>query len=176
VQWNRALGLFDGDVIFHMQADAQCDDFERLFERATALFRRGDVGVYEPDVDYSPYRYDTSLLQAVADDEYEVPITDQTCWLVAGDVLRELGPVEVSVNRYGWGISAAVAAVCRLQRKLCVRDYGVSVVHPRSRGYPAGIAASERDAYLAGLGPGIANEAARLYEWRSRVSPARPRR
>lgn len=174
-QWNRALSLLEGDVLFHMQADARCDDFERLFGRAAALFGRGDVGVYEPDVDYSAYRYERSRLRAISDDTFAVPIPDQTCWLVIADVLHELGPVDLSVNRYGWGISAAVAAVCSLRRKLCVRDYGVSVVHPPDRGYSSAVAGQERDAYLAGLAPSVAHEAARLYDRRSRVSLGRRR-
>lgn len=101
-----------------------------------------------------------------------MPITDQTCWLVAADVLAELPAVDLSVNRYGWGISAAIAAICRLQGKLCVRDYGVLVPHPAARGYSSELAGHERDAYLQSLGPRIAGEAARLYEWRSRISPA----
>jgi hypothetical protein len=175
-QWNKAIGLFEGDLLFHIQADAHCNDFERLLERAASFFGRGDVGVYEPNVDFSPYQYDTSRLRAIGDGGFEVPITDQTCWFVAADVLAELPPVEVSVNRYGWGISAAVAAVCRLQQKLCVRDSRVSIVHPPTRGYSSETAGRERDAYLESLGPTIAGEAARLYEWRSRVSPARRKR
>ncbi len=169
-QWNRALAAFDGEILFHMQADACCNELERLLKRATRLFARGDIGVYEPHVDFTVYRYDRSRLKAVSEETFEVPITDQTCWLVAAGVLRGLPPVELRLNRYGWGISASVAAVCRLQGKLCVRDYNVSVAHPRARGYPSDVAADERNAYLASLGPAIAGEAARLYEWRSRVS------
>jgi hypothetical protein len=170
-QWNKALELFEGDILFHIQADAHCGDFEQLFARARSMFQRGDVGVYEPEVDFSGFRYDTSRLRVVDEHVVEVPLIDQTCWFVAGDVLRELPEVDVSANRYGWGISVAVAAVCRLQQKLCVRDYGLAVAHPRGRGYPAEVAGRERDGYLTSLGPRIAGEASRLYEWRSRVSP-----
>jgi hypothetical protein len=168
-QWNRALELFEGDVLFHVQADAHLGDFERLLDRAITAFRRGDVGVYEPAVDYNSFQYETSRLRALDTKLLEVPLTDQTCWLVARDVLRGLPPVDVSVNRYGWGISPAVAAVCRLQGKLCVRDYGCPVSHPPGQGYSPEIAGRHRDAYLSGLPAEIEREAARLYEWRSRV-------
>jgi hypothetical protein len=172
-QWNNALAAFEGDVLFHMQADARCDELERLLERATPLLARGDIGVYEPNVDFTVYRYDRSRLEKLGEQTFVVPITDQTCWLVTAGVLRDLPPVELHLNRYGWGISAAVAAVCRLQGKLCVRDYEIAVAHPKTRGYPSDVAAAQRDAYLASLGPAIAEEAARLYGLRSRVSAQR---
>jgi hypothetical protein len=169
-QWNKAIELFAGDILFHIQADAHCGDFERLFARASCMFQRGDVGVYEPEVNFSGFRYDTSQLRVIDDHVFEVPLIDQTCWFVAGNVVRELPPVDLSANRYGWGISVAVAAVCQLQQKMCVRDYSLSVTHPRRRGYPAEIAGRERDGYLTSLGTQIASEADRLYAWRSRVS------
>lgn len=171
-QWNKALELFEGDVLFHIQADARFDDFERLFARATSLLGRGDIGIYEPGVDFTAFRYDTSRLRAIETQLFEVPFTDTTCWFVGADLLGELPPVDLSANRYGWGIAPAVAAVCHLKGKLCVRDYRFRVMHPRGRGYPSQIADRERDAYLSSLGPEIAREAARLYEWRARVRPA----
>jgi hypothetical protein len=172
-QWNRALELFDADVLFQVQADAHFDDFEALLDRATAAFRRGDVGVYEPDLDYTGLRFDTSRLRAVAGRLYEVPMTDQTCWFVSAEALHRLPPVDPTVNRYGWGVSVAMAAVCHLTGKLSVRDYAFAIEHPRRRGYSSEEAARQRDAYLEGLPSEISREAARLYEWRTRVAPGR---
>jgi hypothetical protein len=128
------------------------------------------VGVYEPDVNFTEVNYDPSQLRAIGTELFEVPMTDQTCWFVTGDVLGRLPPVEVSVNRYGWGISRAVAAASHLQGKLCVRDYSFSVLHPRRRGYPTEVAVRQRDAYVTSLGPEIEREAARISQWRSRVA------
>src|SRR5262245_9350527 len=61
-QWRRAVELFDGDLLFHIQADAAFDDFERLFDRAVRLVRQHDLGVYEPNVDFTDIRYERARL------------------------------------------------------------------------------------------------------------------
>ena len=56
-QWNRAIELFDGDLLFHIQADARFDEFERLLAKIDHVFRTYPVGVYEPNVDFTDVTY-----------------------------------------------------------------------------------------------------------------------
>jgi hypothetical protein len=167
-QWNRALELFDGDLLLHVQADARFEDFGSLLARVRFL-SRDRVGVYEPNVDYSSLNYDRARLPRVDEQAFEVPMTDCTCWCIDGDLVRRLPKVDVSINKYGWGITAAVAALCALTGKRCVRDYSFTVRHPRRRGYSSEIAHRERRAYLQALDPALASEALRVYERLGRV-------
>ena len=139
-QFNRAVERFRADpagpdLFFHIQADAAFDDFGTLFARMERVFREHPVGVYEPNVDYTDLDYDRSRLRALEPGVCVVPTTDCTCWCIDRDILAGLPPVDLSVNRLGWGICAVVAAMARRAGKHCVRDYAFTVDHPKGRGY-----------------------------------------
>jgi hypothetical protein len=147
-QWNAALMRFKSDVLFHIQADASHDDFPGLLGRAHAFLSRPDVGLYEPNVDYTDIRYTRDELRPIATDVLEVPLPDCTCWFIHRAVLETFRPIDLKVNRYGWGVPGVMAAKCRLTQRICVRDYSVTIQHPRRRGYPNDAALQQRNAYF----------------------------
>jgi hypothetical protein len=146
-QWNAALDRFDGDVLFHVQADAVVDDLSRLFDRARAAFAMHPLGVFEPRIENCT-EYDRTLLRHLGNEVYEVPTSDSTCWFVAGPVLRRFPTIDVQVNKYGWGIPVTVAALARRMGRICVRDYSVTVQHAKGRGYSTEVAFDQRVEYL----------------------------
>jgi len=161
-QWNHAVELFDADLFFHIQADADFDRFDRLFERVRMLFQKYRLGAYEPNVDYTALQFRKDKLHALEPDLFEVPFTDCTCWFVAREVIRALPPVNLAANRYGWGICRAIAAVSRLKERLCVRDYSLTVKHPKGTGYPKESARTEKFSYPFSLSLDVRQEMARL--------------
>lgn len=162
-QWNQALASFDADIFFHIQADASCQDFPDLFARARDLFGRYETGILEPHVDHTDFVFDQRRLRCLEPGLFEVPMTDCTCWFIKGSLLRTMPPVDLSLNRFGWGICGAMAALCSLQGKLCLRDYTRTVIHPKGRGYPDAPAGTERIAYLKTLEPSVATRAFEHY-------------
>jgi hypothetical protein len=173
-QWNTARALFAGDAFFHIQADARCDELGRVVERGLEVLERYRAGVYEPKVDYTAVSYGSARLPSLEPDLNVVPLTDCTCWLVAGDIARRLPPVDLAVNRYGWGICAAVAALSHADGRPCLRDLRFTVRHPRSRGYSGAAASRERIAYARSLGPDLGRRVIGVYGayYRTRRSPA----
>ena len=175
-QWNQAVARFDADIFFHMQADAEFDQFEALFARVQSLWEKHRLGVYEPRVDFTGIQYARRLLPELEPGLLEVPLTDCTCWFIEGTVLRKLPPVDVSVNRYGWNICTAVAALARLDGRRCVRDLHFRVRHPRSRGYSTEDARQEGGAYKQTLSAEVREEMSRvaaLYRERQARPPRR---
>lgn len=150
-QWNKAKQLFDGDILFHIQADAYFNQFKDLFASAVDLFEAWPVGIYEPNVDYTLITFDTSKLEAVCNDLYRVPCTDNTCWFIAGSVVREFSEIDTSLNKIGWGIPGVAAAISYLKGLICLRDYNFLVKHPKFTGYSIEEANQERLQYLATL-------------------------
>jgi hypothetical protein len=150
-QWRRAVELFTGDLFLHLQADAAVEDLPRLLARATGVWERHRLGVYEPNVDFTTIVYDRERLPVLEPDLFEVPLTDCTAWLIEGAVVRALPPVDPTVNRFGWGIAAAIAGLARAQGRRCARDHRFTVIHPRGRGYSSGEARLQRIAYLRTL-------------------------
>jgi hypothetical protein len=163
-QWNKALEIFSADVLLHIQADASCHDFEALISAARKHFESSLVGVYEPHVDFSDIQYNLSAMPAIAPGVYSVPMTDCTCWFISRSVLRHFRPLDLSINRLGWGIPAVVAALAGLNDMHCVRDYSKKISHPKSRGYSTAQAAQERTAYLQSMPSAIRAEAVRRFK------------
>jgi hypothetical protein len=168
-QWNAARERLSGDVLFHVQADALCSDVDAVLGRALAVFARYGPGVYEPNPDYTAVHYARSLLPTLEPDLCVVPLTDCTCWFVAADLVRTLPPVDVSINRFGWGVCAAVAALGGRRRRPCLRDYRFTIEHPRGRGYPASEAVRQRIAYIRALPPSLRRDTANVYRAFARV-------
>lgn len=166
-QWNTALALFRGDFLLHIQADASCSDFPHLIDRARATIEAYPVGVYEPEIVHSAHEFDRALLNPLGIDLYEVPMTDCTCWMISGELLRDFPAVTPSINKFGWGIDVTVAAKSRLHRKLCIRDYGITVQHPRHRGYSRVDAAEQASNYMNSLSQALRSEVTKCFQERS---------
>lgn len=156
-QWEEALRRFDGDVLFHVQADASLPDVPTLLRACEASMALG-AGVWAPDVDFTPHTYDRRRLVEVAPGVVEVPNTDCTCWAIHADVLRATPRVDPARNRLGWGIDYLVAATAlRLGRKV-VRDHRFQVLHPRGTGYDVRRARRELRALLRALPRDVARD------------------
>jgi hypothetical protein len=163
---NRCTAMFDADVFFQIQADASFDNFDRMFERAEHCFNSRGAGVFEPNADYTPLRYDRLKLTELEPQLYKVPMTDNICWFIHGAVLKQFPPVDASINKLGWGIAGAIAALSALRGKICVRDYSFTVLHPRSRNYDEPDAIRQRNAYLYSLHPTVGARSSALYSER----------
>lgn len=129
-QWNIAVELFDGDVLFHVQADAVLEYPGFIIERALAAYRLRPWGVFAPNVDYTAH---TGCGESIGEGLYEVSATDCTCWFVHRTVLSTL-PWPFP-GTYGWGVDALAARASRALGRPVLRDYAVTVGHPRRRGY-----------------------------------------
>ena len=167
-QWNQARDLFSGDIFFQMQSDARFDDFERLFQKVATVFSTGRVGVYEPNINFTAHQYEIGRLQSFDNNLYEIPMTDTICWFIGADILFQLPPIDLSINTLGWGVCAAIAALCHINNKVCVRDYSFTVIHPEGSGYSNKKAMAEKLKYFESLDPAIRREITSIHkkQWR----------
>ena len=151
-QWQRAVARFDGDVLFHVQADAASPHFARILERGLDAMQRHGAGVYAPNVDFTPWTYDRKKLRRVDDDLYEVPQTDCTCWAISREVLEHVPKVDPAQNKFGWGIDFLVLGAARARERIAVRDYRYTVDHAwRGSGYDIEAAGTQVLQMLEGL-------------------------
>jgi hypothetical protein len=134
-QWNKALELFDADVLFHIQADASFPGFAGILERCRFAIGQRDCGIYAPNVDFTHWTYDRSRLKAIDAELFEVPQTDCTCWAIARELIERAPRVDPISNKFGWGIDWMMMATARLLRKKVVRDYRFTLAHPQGTGY-----------------------------------------
>lgn len=153
-QWNEALKIFSGDVLFITNADVDIPSVESLVEKMTAFYEKfgENAGLYAPDHHFTPWTYDISLLEDIGDGLKKVPATDSTIWSVCAPIARKVGPMDLWTNRLGWGIEILAAWYCYNDNKLVVRDYSIKCEHPKGTSYDREAAHNELDAMVRKMG------------------------
>jgi hypothetical protein len=150
-QWNTLLQNIDDDTdyVFHIQADATVtfNQLDTLFYRFKEAARQYKIGVYAPDVDYTPCKYDLSDLVRIPITSaygikylHRVPCTDCTCWIINTELMTKKPLFDLSVNSMGWGTDFYYIAKACLEEYETVRDYQVTISHPKKNTYSYEIA------------------------------------
>jgi len=136
-QWNEALKLFTADVGLFVNSDVKLTEMERIMNRLRKFYRTFGkrAGIYAPNVSWTPWTYNPKLLPEVRAGYKIVPGTDSVIWSVTKPIAFKLGPIDLSVNKLGWGIELVASYYCFLESKLVVRDYMVKCFHPRATSY-----------------------------------------
>lgn len=156
-QFLEAIKLFDGDVFFHVQADASYEEWTRLLEDSRAYFNKYNWGIYAPNVDYTWYESNlTDISQVVFQDDRNLRLVacpDCTCWFIHKDIINEFKTrkIDMSACHMGWGWDIILPGISYLKRRVVIRDYAHTVQHPRGTGYNTDQAEKEMFALFRSL-------------------------
>ncbi|MCH9022081.1 MAG: hypothetical protein IID32_04890, partial [Planctomycetes bacterium] len=139
-QFFKAIDLFDGDILFHLQADANYHNWETVFSDALHYLDKYNWGVFAPNIDFTGWNSQRVDVKSSFFSEPElrlVSCTDCTCWFIHRDIIRQFVKHKLlfSENKFGWGIDLTIAALSYFDRRPVIRDYSHTIVHPRGRGY-----------------------------------------
>ena len=120
-QFLKALELFDGDVLFHIQGDASYDKLGELVKDAQKYFEEYEWGIYAPNVDYTWYTSENTDIQSLQSNHENIKMvadTDCTCWFIHKDIINEFKNrnIDMSDQKMGWGIDLCLSAIS-LDRK-----------------------------------------------------------
>ncbi len=119
-------------------SDIEIDDrnLSRLVERMQQVTGTENVGLYQPSCALS--RRGRALYQSLCHYTGRLRrVNFQEGWfhMVCRELLDEVLPVDLTLNRLGWGIDLALCHFARLHRMLVLVDDRVRVIHPKGRGY-----------------------------------------
>ena len=119
-------------------SDIEIDDqnLARLVDRMQQVTGTENVGLYQPSCALS--RHGRALPQSLCHYTGRLRrVNFQEGWfhLVCRELLDEVLPVDLNLNRLGWGIDLALCHFARLHRMLVLVDDRVRVIHPKGRGY-----------------------------------------
>lgn len=139
-QMLKALELFDGDVLAHIQADASYDEWKKLYIDAEKFIKKYNCGIYAPNVDYTWYTSEKADIKTLAsDDPGLVPVgcPDCTCWFIQKWVIEEFKSLNIDMKPYkmGWGWDLIFPAISYLNQSPVLRDYNHTVNHPIGTNY-----------------------------------------
>lgn len=116
------------------------------------IARTVNVGLYQPSCGWS--LHGRALPQSVCHYTGRMrQVNFQEGWfhLVCREILDEALPIDVSVNRLGWGVDLVLSHFARLKKMLVLVDDRVRVVHPRGSGYNREAAKEQMVRWQAGI-------------------------
>jgi hypothetical protein len=139
-QFRKALELFDGDILLHIQGDVSYDKWEQLIEDAKKYFEYYDAGIYAPNIDYTWYSAENSDISSIESDHDNIRMvasTDETVWFIKKEIIQEMldRKVDFSNNTMGWGWDLVLASICFLNSRPVIRDYNHTINHPMGTNY-----------------------------------------
>lgn len=159
-QFIRALELFEGDVLFHVQADASYDKWANLLHDAQRYYKKYNWGIYAPNVNYTWYdqsRTDISTLRFEGEDVNlrMVACPDCTCWFIHKDIIDDLriNNIDMSPYKMGWGWDIVLPALSFMRARPVIRDYTHTISHPPGTNYNKEQAEVEMQALFNSLSP-----------------------
>lgn len=132
-QWNKTLEIANCDVINIVSSDIEVPNVKLFMKKMTKFYEKhGDkAAIYAPDVWWTPWTYNPSKLKDVGDECKLVPTTDSMVWSLRSDVAYKVGPIDLNVNKIGWGIEIIAAWIADLEGRYTARDYSIKLTHPQ---------------------------------------------
>jgi len=136
-QWNLAMGLFNADIMFHIQADATYDNWENLIKDALRYHEKYQWGIYSPRFQDNGWYVPLDTWHCQDENIRAVPNPDCTCWFLDRTVIDRFKQLNLNIvaNHYGWGIDCVLCALSWMSGKLVLRDLAHEVYHHPGRGY-----------------------------------------
>ena len=139
-QFRKALEIFnksEAEFFFHVQADASYEDWRSVISSAESSFSEYQWGVFAPNVDDTFYISTRTDVFDLGNDKKVVATTDNTCWIVHKDIINELNN-NINLmegNHLGWGWDLLICGFSHIKQRKVIRDYSITVNHPKSTGY-----------------------------------------
>lgn len=137
------------EALLFITSDVQIADPAALVARAQAALAHPGVGVYGPSSWGSGH---PQMHPRSRDALREVVFVEGFCFAVTAEVFREVYPVDVDLNRMGWGIDLHLGHAAYQRGLTCVVDDGLEVEHPMDCGYDTRVARAQYLAYLEAHG------------------------
>jgi hypothetical protein len=143
-----AAPLGDGEPVYCWASDVSHSDPAQVLARAQEAFADPAVGTYAPSAWYSGH---PQMWQKRTGRLRRVLFVEGFCFATRAGLLRQLCPIDTTMNSHGWGIDIHLGYLTRGAGLASVVDDRLRVEHPRSTGYSATTAARQRKAWAARL-------------------------
>lgn len=145
-QFCKAVELFDGDILFHTQADVSSsnNEWEQIIDSAKKYYIKYDYGVYAPNVDHTNWTNNKVSLERLSSTEIKnknimtVSNTDCSSWFINKSLIDNFKSKYLKIcekNKIGWGIDQVICVESLLNSKQVLRDNNFKLRHPKGTGY-----------------------------------------
>lgn len=136
-QFLKALELFNGDILFHIQADVKYNNWQSLMNDAIDDYTKYRWGIYAPNINWTAWDSIKVDKQRLPDNRKIVKCTDCTVWMIDKQVIDYFLSMnyDLSDNLYGWGIDLVLITISNFLGLPVIRNYNHTIYHSKNRGY-----------------------------------------
>jgi hypothetical protein len=147
-QFRKALELFDGDILMHVQGDVAYDNWEKLVYDSRYYLDYYNAGIYAPNIDYTWYSSENTDIDSIESDHSNIKMvscTDETVWFIRKEIIQEMynKNIDFSKNKFGWGWDLVLSGICFSKGIPVIRDYNHTIEHPKGTSYDKDKASDE---------------------------------
>ncbi len=143
-----AHDLPDDDVLLLICSDVEIEHPASLLASLAEAFRDPSVMVWGPVSLGSPH---PQMWPRSGGRRRQVSFVEGFCFAARKSLLARVCPVDVAVNRFGWGIDVLLGYLAASLGGRSLVDDTIEVRHPVTTGYAIPAARAQRDAWFAGL-------------------------
>jgi hypothetical protein len=136
--------------VYFICSDVGFDDYAEALRCATDAFRDPNVGVYAPTANASSHG---SMLNRGSGGFRQACFVEGFCFAARLSLMQEMTPVDLEVNRIGWGLDVHLGYLAMKNNQVSVVDDRVIVQHPTPSGYAKDEARTQRNRWYEGLPP-----------------------
>lgn len=125
------------DVFWHVQADVTYSNWKEVLLRADQTYNEHNWGVYAPNVDDTFYVSSRTDVFKLNGNLTLVATPDNSCWFLSKDIIDSVikNLPLMDNNELGWGWDLIACGLAHLNKKKVIRDYNLTLNHPKSTGY-----------------------------------------
>lgn len=132
--------------ILFICSDVVCekDQMNIMFKNLSQLNLK-EIGVYSPSSSGRSHSY---CKKKENKGVRPVPFVEGFMFLAAMEIIEMFTPIDLNINKFGWGLDVAKGFYCRQKDLLCLIDDEVTVHHPDGTGYSSDLADIEMEKWL----------------------------
>jgi len=140
-QMNKAIEMFDADIMFHIQGDTEYMDWARLASDAEKYMSYYNAGIYSPNLRNTYYGSNKVCLKDFKMNHPRIKMvtcTDCTVWFIDKVVINFIKEHQLTLQEYGdtgWGYDILFSAISYLNNMPVIRDHSHCIKHFPGRGY-----------------------------------------
>ena len=158
-QFCKAVELFDGDILFHTQADVSNphNEWGQIINSAKKYYIKYNYGVYASNISHTSWTNSRVSLERITSEEMKndnltiVLNTDCSSWFISESLIKNFKSKYLQIskeNKIGWGIDQAICLESLLDSKPVLRDNNFKLEHPKFTGYNSQIANKMRKDFM----------------------------
>lgn len=145
---NLFLKNHDYEIGMIITSDVKISNIDVFLDKTRGAFDNEDIGVYAPSAEYSYHRH---MIYNKGRGVQQVCFTEGFCFAFRSTILDKMCPVNIGLNKFGYGTDIILGYHALNQGFISVVDYTHYVDHPYGSGYDKHAAVKAKHDWLASL-------------------------